>query len=92
MVTAIAEKVGAHKLYEKLTGRMEQYIIQRFSANAYVTVGSAIQAVTEFDVTSRSYAIAFGTIGSMQQAANSMPASFSISNIDFSKKEVAANA
>lgn len=28
MVTAIAEKVGAHKLYEKLTGRMEQFVFQ----------------------------------------------------------------
>jgi len=92
MVTAIAEKVGAHKLYEKLTGRMEQYFIQGFATNAYVTVGSAIHAVTGFGVASGSYAIAYGTTGSMIQAANSMPALFSIPNIDFSKKEVAANA
>jgi len=43
-------------------------------------------------VASGSYAIAYGTTGSMIQAANSMPALFSIPNIDFSKKEVAANA
>jgi predicted RNase H-like HicB family nuclease len=90
IVTAIAEKVGAHKLYEKLTGRMEQYFIQGFLSRAYVTVGSTIQAATGFGWAISSHAMGYGTV--TIQAANSMPASFSVPNIDFSKKEVAANA
>ena len=90
IVTAIAEKVGAHKLYEKLTGRMEQYFIRGFLSRAYVTVGSTIQAMTGFGWTISSHAMAYGAV--TMQAANSMPASLSVPNIDFSKKEVAANA
>ena len=88
IVAAIAEKVGAHKLYEKLTGRMEQYFIQGFPTRAYVTVGSTIHATTGFDWAIGSHAMPYATV--TIQAANS--ALFSVPNIDFSKKEVAANA
>jgi predicted RNase H-like HicB family nuclease/drug/metabolite transporter superfamily protein YnfA len=90
IVTAIAEKVGAHKLYEKLTGRMEQYFIQGFLSRAYVTFGLTIQAATGFGLAISSHAVAYGTVPI--QAASSMPVSFWVPNIDFSKKEVAANA
>jgi predicted RNase H-like HicB family nuclease len=89
IVTSIAEKVGAHQLYEKLTGRMEHCFFQGFVTNAYVTVGPTIQG---FGVAIGSNAVAYGTAGPMVQAATSMSLPFSIPNIDFSKKGVTANA
>lgn len=47
IVVAIAEKVGAYKLYEKLTGRMEQVVFQAVvNRVVYVTATLKEQATT----------------------------------------------
>ncbi len=85
IVAAIGEKLGAHNLYEKFIGRVEQCFIQSSVTGSYVTA----QAVTGFAIVTGFCSMNYGVVCT---TANLTPPSFPIPSIDFSKKEGTANA